>query len=80
MGRFGRRWVRIELSSNLFLKRIAPYLSLFLQPLIIGGIWQAAWLFVFAGVGTAKNPEENETAGKVLIVSACLFIFSYASE
>ncbi|KAJ9113075.1 hypothetical protein QFC20_001962 [Naganishia adeliensis] len=48
-------------------------------PLIIGGIWQAAWLFVFAGVGTAKNPEENETAGKVMIVSACLFIFSYAS-
>jgi hypothetical protein len=51
-----------------------------LQPLIIGGIWQAAWLFVFAGVGTAKNPEENKTAGKVMIVSACLFIFSYASE
>ncbi|KAI5452213.1 hypothetical protein NCC49_001148 [Naganishia albida] len=48
-------------------------------PLIIGGIWQAAWLFVFASVGTAKDPETNQTVGKVMIVSACLFIFSYAS-
>lgn len=48
-------------------------------PLIIGGLWQSAWLFVFAAVGTAKNPETNQTAGYVLIVSACLFILGYAS-
>jgi SP family sugar:H+ symporter-like MFS transporter len=47
-------------------------------PLIIGGLWQSAWLFVFAGVGTAKNPEEDKTVGMVMIISACLFIFGYA--
>ncbi len=32
-------------------------------PLIIGGIWQSAWLFVFTTAGTAKNPSTDETIG-----------------
>jgi hypothetical protein len=47
-------------------------------PLIIGGLWQSAWLFVFAAVGTTKNPETDPSAGTVMIVSAALFIFGYA--
>lgn len=34
------------------------------MPLILGGIWQSAWLFVFAAAGTAKNPETNTGIGK----------------
>jgi len=47
-------------------------------PLIIGGVWQSAWLFVFAAAGTAKNPTTNPEIGKLMIVSACMFIFGYA--
>lgn len=48
-------------------------------PLIIGGLWQSAWLFVFAAAGTARDPETNQNIGYLLIISACLFIASYAS-
>ncbi|KAH9475006.1 High-affinity glucose transporter ght2 [Psilocybe cubensis] len=48
------------------------------RPLICGGIWQAAWLFVFAAAGTAKDPRTNSNIGKLMIVSACLFILGYA--
>ncbi|TFY58067.1 hypothetical protein EVG20_g8297 [Dentipellis fragilis] len=48
-------------------------------PLIIGGLWQSAWLFVFASAGTAKVPQDNPGIGKLMIVSACLFILGYAS-
>ena len=48
------------------------------MPLIVGGIWQAAWLFVFAAAGTAKDPSTDEGIGKLMIVSACLFILGYA--
>ncbi|KZT03054.1 general substrate transporter [Laetiporus sulphureus 93-53] len=47
-------------------------------PLILGGMWQSAWLFVFAAAGTAKDPTTNEHIGKLMIVSACLFILGYA--
>ncbi|KAL0948001.1 hypothetical protein HGRIS_010623 [Hohenbuehelia grisea] len=47
-------------------------------PLMVGGLWQSAWLFVFAAAGTAKVPQENPAIGKVMIVSACLFILGYA--
>ncbi|GBE85668.1 High-affinity glucose transporter ght2 [Sparassis crispa] len=47
-------------------------------PLMIGGCWQSAWLFVFAAAGTAKDPIGNKGIGKLMIVSACLFIFGYA--
>lgn len=33
-------------------------------PLIIGGLWQSAWLFVFAAAGTAKDPSSSEGIGK----------------
>ena len=32
-------------------------------PLIIGGIWQSAWFFVFATAGTAKDPTTDQTIG-----------------
>ncbi|KAF4988421.1 hypothetical protein FDECE_15062 [Fusarium decemcellulare] len=47
-------------------------------PLFIGGLWQSAWLLVFAAIGTAKNPEGNSSVGIVLIVSGCMFIASFA--
>ncbi|EIW77729.1 general substrate transporter [Coniophora puteana RWD-64-598 SS2] len=47
-------------------------------PLIVGGIWQSAWLFVFASAGTAGNPTQNQGIGKLMIVSACMFILGYA--
>lgn len=47
-------------------------------PLIIGALWQAAWLAVFASMGTALNPEDNTTSGIIMIVSACMFIASFA--
>ncbi|THH04805.1 hypothetical protein EW145_g5250 [Phellinidium pouzarii] len=47
-------------------------------PLIIGGIWQSMWLFVFAAAGTAKDPTTDSGIGKLMIVSACLFILGYA--
>ncbi|KAF8882961.1 general substrate transporter [Infundibulicybe gibba] len=47
-------------------------------PLIVGGIWQSMWLFVFAAAGTAKVPQENPGIGKLMIVSACMFILGYA--
>ncbi|EMD36084.1 hypothetical protein CERSUDRAFT_85182 [Gelatoporia subvermispora B] len=48
------------------------------MPLIIGGVWQSAWLFVFAAAGTAKDPTTDKNIGKLMIVSACLFILGYA--
>ncbi|KAI0820915.1 general substrate transporter [Trametes gibbosa] len=48
------------------------------MPLIIGGIWQSIWLFIFAAAGTAKDPTKDEGIGKLMIVSACLFILGYA--
>jgi len=47
-------------------------------PLFLGALWQAAWLAVFASVGTALNPENNRAAGIVMIVAACMFIASFA--
>nr|ACO60070.1 putative quinate utilization pathway quinate transporter [Rhizoctonia solani] len=50
-------------------------------PLMVGGVWQAIWLFIFAAAGTARDPTlpENGHIGKLMIVSACLFILGYAS-
>jgi len=47
-------------------------------PLIIGGVWQSIWLFVFASAGTAKDPTQNRDIGYLMIISACLFILGYA--
>lgn len=48
------------------------------RPMFIGALWQAAWLLVFAAVGTARNPEEHSSSGIVMIVAACMFIASFA--
>ena len=48
------------------------------RPLIIGALWQAAWLLVFAIVGTVLPPTEHPVAGTIMIVSACMFIASFA--
>lgn len=48
-------------------------------PLFLGALWQAAWLAVFASIGTALNPESNRVSGIVMIVAACMFIASFAS-
>jgi len=47
------------------------------RPLIVGGIWQGIWLIIFASIGVTKDTSKKST-GTVLIVSACLFIASYA--
>ncbi|TIB75584.1 hypothetical protein E3Q23_02346 [Wallemia mellicola] len=56
------------------------------NPLVFGGFWQGAWLVVFAAAGTAKDPTPTEEIpngrpqiGYLMIVSACLFIASFAS-
>ncbi|KAJ4289273.1 hexose transporter hxt5 [Collariella sp. IMI 366227] len=48
------------------------------MPLVIGAAWQAVWLAVFASMGTALDPENNQTSGIVMIVAAALFIASFA--
>lgn len=51
-------------------------------PLILGAAWQSFWLFVFAisGVVGGPRPEQvSDEVGKLLIVSACMFILGYAS-
>jgi SP family sugar:H+ symporter-like MFS transporter len=47
-------------------------------PLLIGAVWQAAWLAVFSSMGTALNPEDNRVSGIIMIVSAAMFIASFA--
>lgn len=48
-------------------------------PLMIGGLWQAAWMIVFASAGVAMDPNTDSRAGILMIVSACMFIASFAS-
>ena len=47
-------------------------------PLIVGGIRQAVWLLIFASVAVARPPADYESSGIVMIVSACMFIASFA--
>lgn len=47
-------------------------------PLFIGALWQAVWLLIFASLGTANPPETNKTTGVIMILSACMFIASFA--
>ncbi|KAM0817039.1 putative General substrate transporter [Seiridium cardinale] len=47
-------------------------------PLFLGALWQSLWLLIFASVGTALPPSENPASGIVMIVSACMFIASFA--
>ncbi|KAK2612771.1 hexose transporter hxt5 [Conoideocrella luteorostrata] len=48
-------------------------------PLFLGALWQAVWLLIFAVVGTMLPPKENKVSGIVMIVSACMFIASFAA-
>lgn len=47
-------------------------------PLFLGAIWQATWLLIFASVGTAMPPAVYKSSGIVMIVSACMYIASFA--
>ncbi|KAH9891441.1 general substrate transporter [Xylariomycetidae sp. FL2044] len=47
-------------------------------PLFLGALWQTVWLLVFAVVGTVLPPADNPASGIVMIVSACMFIASFA--
>ena len=49
------------------------------RPLIIGGVWQGLWLFVFAATGTVENPILDEGVGKLMIVSMSLFMLGYGA-
>jgi len=48
-------------------------------PLVAGGLWQAAWLLIFAIIGIVRPPTENPSSGIVMIVCACMFIASFAA-
>lgn len=48
-------------------------------PIFIGALWQAAWLLIFAIVGTTLDPAQHKISGIIMIVSACMFIASFAS-
>ncbi|KAL7935448.1 general substrate transporter [Trichoderma chlorosporum] len=49
-------------------------------PLILGAVWQAIWMMIFASIGTAtSHSAPSSTFGVVMILSACMFIASFAS-
>ncbi|KAL7942517.1 general substrate transporter [Trichoderma barbatum] len=49
-------------------------------PLIIGAVWQAVWLLVFASIGAASHHSgPSSTFAAVMILSACMFIASFAA-
>lgn len=47
-------------------------------PLVIGGLWQATWLLIFAIVGIVRPPTDHPSSGIIMIVCACMFIASFA--
>lgn len=48
-------------------------------PLILGGLWQSAWLFVYGALGTARDPTTDKVSGKIMIFASCMFILGFAS-
>lgn len=50
------------------------------KPLIIGGLWQSAWLFVFAASGTAGNPQDDKMIGKCEQLISCVRVFKISSS
>lgn len=48
------------------------------KPLIFGGLWQMAWLLVFGGIGSQCDTSKKSIGG-IMILSACMFICSFAS-
>ena len=49
------------------------------KPLIIGGLWQSAWLFVFSAAGTAGDPENNKKIGQCERLVSYLRVFKTSS-
>lgn len=51
------------------------------QPLVIGAVWQAIWLLIFAMIGTLRDDSSSGTkqSGILMIISACMFIGSFAA-
>lgn len=47
-------------------------------PMLLGATWQTVWLLIFASVALAIDPAGSRTVGIVMIVSACMFIASFA--
>lgn len=47
-------------------------------PLIIGGLWQSAWLFAYASVGVTHD-SQAKGPGTFLICATAFFILGYAS-
>ena len=47
-------------------------------PLVVGGLWQAVWLLIFAVIGMVRPPTEYTSSGIVMIVCACMYIASFA--
>ena len=50
------------------------------KPLYFGGLWQAAWLLIFATIATAQPPTTDNNTGTVMIVAGCMYIASFAGE
>ncbi|KAM6485948.1 general substrate transporter [Trichoderma sp. SZMC 28011] len=50
-------------------------------PLILGALWQAVWLMIFASIGTATNHLKSvpSSYGVVMVLSSCMFIASFAA-
>jgi len=75
------RWIRVRFFSVVFLLKNYFFLNKFGQrlPLIVDGIWQSMWLFVFAVAGTAKDLTTNPGVGKckcrIPIISLFVLIF-----
>jgi len=49
------------------------------KPLYLGGLWQAAWLLIFATIATAQPPTTDNNTGTVMIVAGCMYIASFAA-
>lgn len=74
-----RKLIRCHTSETLYTD--APQFGR-RKPLIIGGLWQSAWLFVFAAAGTAGDPENNKSMGecKWLISRSRVFKISLPTQ
>ncbi|KAH7120720.1 hypothetical protein EDB81DRAFT_891539 [Dactylonectria macrodidyma] len=47
-------------------------------PLCFGALWQTAWIIIFTSISMAINPQDSRAIGIIMVVSACLFIASFA--
>lgn len=78
---FGGLYIMQRVSPSICFFYLLTYAFSFLQygrriPLMLGGVWQSAWLFVFAAAGTAKVPQNNPGIGKCTDVFMLAFQLS----